>query len=176
MGAEKARLSFSAPFWLLFVACGLLLLAPRTAAVDFSPVALAGLPGLGPALVQPVAGEKGAPSIQHREDSFCYFWPCLQCGSSWARNQTLATAVTMLDPEPVKPGGYPSSYSFKQFSQLAFSPVVMPGAPAHLSHAVTYSLCKMLCFVSAPQDGPTQRGGVRLPSAPLCWPGCLGRP
>lgn len=46
--------SLSAPFWLTFFSCGLFLLAARKAAVDFSWVALAGLPGLEPILMQSV--------------------------------------------------------------------------------------------------------------------------
>lgn len=53
----------SSPFWLALFPCGLLLLAARIAAVDFSQVILAGLPGLQPNLVQPVAGEEGAQNL-----------------------------------------------------------------------------------------------------------------
>lgn len=50
---------FSTLFWLNFFSCGLFLLVPRTAYVEFSSAALAVPPGLEPALVQPVA-EEGA--------------------------------------------------------------------------------------------------------------------
>lgn len=50
----------SAPFWLTFFSCDLCLLATRIAAVDFSRVALAGLPGLEQTPVQPVVWEEGA--------------------------------------------------------------------------------------------------------------------
>lgn len=50
---------FSTLFWLNFFSCGLFLLVPRIASVDFSSAALALPPGLEPALVQPVA-EQGA--------------------------------------------------------------------------------------------------------------------
>lgn len=49
-----------AALWLPFFSWGLSLLVPRIAAVDFSRVALAGLPGLEPTLVQSVASEEGA--------------------------------------------------------------------------------------------------------------------
>ena len=46
-------------FWCNFFSCGLFLLVPRIASVEFSSAALAPPPGLEPALVQPVA-EEGA--------------------------------------------------------------------------------------------------------------------
>lgn len=50
---------FSTLFWLNFFSCGLFLLVPRIASVEFSSAALAHPPGLEPALLQPVA-EEGA--------------------------------------------------------------------------------------------------------------------
>ena len=44
-------------FWCNFFSCGLFLLVPRIASVEFSSAALAPPPGLEPALVQPVAEE-----------------------------------------------------------------------------------------------------------------------
>ena len=48
---------FSTLFWLNFFSCGLFLLVPRIASVEFSSAALAHPPGLEPALLQPVAEE-----------------------------------------------------------------------------------------------------------------------